>query len=278
MALAERLARQMVEHDRRAGQIVEERVEPLVEERQPVLHAGKAAALADGGIERVVARRRAEGRDVAAAEAADRLGRQRHLAHRPAASSALRWPVVRWVATSKARIDSSVSPKKSRRSGLRARRARRGRGCRRARRIRRPRAPSRRGRSRSSPAGAISAFMSTWLPGRARKVCASIAAAGGMRCSSALTVVRMTARCGCLRKRDHAGHGVEAARRGVGAGRDAVVGQAVPGREFQHRQVGRDEGERVDDGRQALAVAGDEDDRRRRALSRAAAATSAKAS
>ena len=85
--------------------------------------------------------------------------------------------------------------------------------------------------------------------------------AGGMRCSSALAVVRTTARCGVLRERGHRRQRVEAPRRGVGAGRDAVVGQAVPGRELEHRQVGRDEGQRLDDRRQALAVARDEEQR-----------------
>ncbi len=55
MALADRLARQMVEDDRHVRQIVEHRVEPFVEQRQPVLHAGKAPALADRRIERVIA-------------------------------------------------------------------------------------------------------------------------------------------------------------------------------------------------------------------------------
>ena len=45
VALVDRLARQMVENDRRARQIVEHRVQPLVVERQPVLHAGEAPAL-----------------------------------------------------------------------------------------------------------------------------------------------------------------------------------------------------------------------------------------
>ena len=43
---------------------------------------------------------------------------------------------------------------------------------------------------------AIRSFMLTTLPGLARKPCASMVSAGGMRCSSALAVVRMTARCG----------------------------------------------------------------------------------
>ena len=107
----------------------------------------------------------------------------------------------------------------------------------------------------------ISAFMSTWLPGLARNACASMTSAGGMRWSSALAVVRMTARCGALAQRGHRRQRVEAARGGIGAGRDAVIGQAVPGRKLEHRQVGRGEGERLDDRRQALAVARDEEQR-----------------
>ncbi len=64
-----------------------------------------------------------------------------------------------------------------------------------------------------------------------------------------------------LAQRDHRRQRVEPARGGIRAGRDAVVGQAVPGREFEHRQVRGDEGERLDDRGQALAVAGDEEQR-----------------
>ena len=80
--LGQRLARQMVEHERRVGQVVEQRVQLLVVERQPVLHAGEAPAFAHRRIERIVTRRRAERLDVVAAETADRLRRQRHFAHR----------------------------------------------------------------------------------------------------------------------------------------------------------------------------------------------------
>ena len=107
----------------------------------------------------------------------------------------------------------------------------------------------------------ISAFMSIWLPGRARSVCASMTAAGGMRCSSALAVVSTTARCGFLPSAAIAGHRIEPARRRIGAGRDAVVGQAVPGRQLEHRQFRRGKGQRLVDGRQPLAVARDEHDR-----------------
>ena len=53
------------------GTIVEQRIEPLVKQRQPMLHAGMAAAFADRFIEQIVARRRAESRDIAGAELAD---------------------------------------------------------------------------------------------------------------------------------------------------------------------------------------------------------------
>ena len=82
-----------------------------------------------------------------------------------------------------------------------------------------------------------------------------------MRWSSALAVVRMTARCGFLRSAVIADSASSRRAAASDAGRDAVVGQAVPGRKFQHRQVGRGEGERLGDGRQALAVARDEQDR-----------------
>ena len=64
------------DRDRRAVEIIEQRVHPLLEQRQPVFHAGMAAAFADGFIEQIVALRRAEGRDIAHAEAADGLGDQ----------------------------------------------------------------------------------------------------------------------------------------------------------------------------------------------------------
>ncbi|MNH88446.1 hypothetical protein D3C73_409550 [compost metagenome] len=68
-ALVARLLRLAVEEDRRGvRQIVEQRVQPVVEQRQPVLHALTARPLADGGVHRLVARR-AEQVQIAAAEA-----------------------------------------------------------------------------------------------------------------------------------------------------------------------------------------------------------------
>ena len=64
-----------------------------------------------------------------------------------------------------------------------------------------------------------------------------------------------------LLQRDHRRQRVETAGGGVRPGRHAIVGQAVPGGQLQHRQVGRGEGQRFDDRGQALAVARDEQDR-----------------
>ena len=277
MALGDRLVRQMVEDDRRVGQIVEQRLQPLVEERQPVLHAGEAAAFADRGVERVVARRRAERLDVVAAEAADRLRRQRHLAHRLQRD---RVALCRWCAAS--------------------RRRRRGwfPACRRRNRAAAaPRAPGAK-RSRMPPRTANSPTSRTVgtrskpdFSSRAISVVhvdlAARPGAEGLRLDHLGRRHALQQRVGGgqddgavrrLAQRDHGRQRVEPARGGVGAGRDAVIGQAVPGRQFEHRQVGRHEGERLDDGRQALAVARHEQRPARPAPSRPRRDASAKAS
>ncbi len=63
-----------LDRDRRAVEIIEQRVHPILEQRQPVFHAGMAAAFADSLVQRIVAFRRAEGCDITHAEAADGLG------------------------------------------------------------------------------------------------------------------------------------------------------------------------------------------------------------
>ncbi len=69
-ALGGRLFGSGVEHERRIADIVEQRVEMVVKERQPVLEADRAPAFADGGVEVVVRRGRAEFLGVELAEAA----------------------------------------------------------------------------------------------------------------------------------------------------------------------------------------------------------------
>ena len=81
-ALVPRLGRLVVDADQGAGrQIVEQAGHPLVEQRQPVLQPGATAALADGGVQGIVAGR-AELGDIALAEARDAVGVQQGLADR----------------------------------------------------------------------------------------------------------------------------------------------------------------------------------------------------
>ena len=71
-----------VEHERRVADIVEDRVEAFVEQRQPVLEADRAAAFADRGVEIVARGRRAEFCGVGLTEALIDVGRQPRFAHR----------------------------------------------------------------------------------------------------------------------------------------------------------------------------------------------------
>ena len=80
--LARRLFVQRLQDHRRAGQIVEQRVHPVVKQRQPMLHAGMAAAFAHRLVQHVVALGGAERRDIAGAEFADRLGGELEFRHR----------------------------------------------------------------------------------------------------------------------------------------------------------------------------------------------------
>ena len=56
-----------------SGEMIEQGRQPLLEQRQPMLHAGEAAALADRLVERIAGRGGAEGLAIAAAEALDRF-------------------------------------------------------------------------------------------------------------------------------------------------------------------------------------------------------------
>ncbi len=61
---------QRLDHDRGAGEIIEQRVEVVMEQRQPMLHAGIAAAFAHRLVEQVVGLGRTEGLHIAGAERA----------------------------------------------------------------------------------------------------------------------------------------------------------------------------------------------------------------
>ena len=80
--LDRRLLHGRVENHRRASRVGEQRVEVFVEQRQPVFEPGRAAPLADRLVKLVAACLAAKLRRVSAAETADRLARQLHLAHR----------------------------------------------------------------------------------------------------------------------------------------------------------------------------------------------------
>ena len=71
-----------VEHHGRGADVIEQRVGAAMKQRQPMLHAGMAAALADGFVELIAVYMPAELGDIGLAEAFHRLRGQRHLAHR----------------------------------------------------------------------------------------------------------------------------------------------------------------------------------------------------
>ena len=110
-------SRQRLEHDRACRADSRTACPAGVEQRQPMLHAGDAAAFAHRFVERIVRRRRAERRDIAGAEAPDRVAGELELGDRHEIERA---QLGRWcagVSGSKLRMDSSVSPKKSSRTG-----------------------------------------------------------------------------------------------------------------------------------------------------------------
>ena len=80
--LARGVLGQRLQDHRRARHVVEQRVEPVVEQRQPVLHAGMAAALAHRLVQQVLGIGGAERRDIAGAEFADRVGGELELGDR----------------------------------------------------------------------------------------------------------------------------------------------------------------------------------------------------
>jgi len=73
---------QRFEYHRGTHYIVEQRLEPVLEQRQPMLHAAMATAFAHRVIEEVVGRGGAEGRHVTKAEAPDRFRGELEFGHR----------------------------------------------------------------------------------------------------------------------------------------------------------------------------------------------------
>src|SRR5665213_2240976 len=73
---------QMLKRQRRTRQIVEQSFQRIVEQREPVLHAGIAATLAHRFVQQVVRRASAELGDIAGAEAPDGFGDELEFRHR----------------------------------------------------------------------------------------------------------------------------------------------------------------------------------------------------
>ena len=116
-ALRARVVDKRIERDGRARQVIEQRGEAVMEEREPMFHALVLAPGRDRLVKRVVAGDGAEQLDIALAEGAAHVRRQRHFAHGKKMKRFRAAPRVRCVLGSKARSCSSVSPKKSRRTG-----------------------------------------------------------------------------------------------------------------------------------------------------------------
>ena len=75
------IVRQRIERDDRASDIIEQRVEAIVKEREPMLHALMLLARRDGLVKRIVSGHGAEQLHVALPETASHVGRERHFAH-----------------------------------------------------------------------------------------------------------------------------------------------------------------------------------------------------
>jgi hypothetical protein len=257
--LAQRLGRQMVEHHGRFRQIVENRLKPFMEKRQPVLHAGKPTPFADRSIERVIARWRAECLNVVAAEPADRLRRKRDLAHRLQRQTlALAGGALRRHVEGPDRFQRVAEEVEPQRFG-------------RTRRIEIKDAAAH--REFANVAHGCHPFECGIFEPRDQGVHVDLVAGprmeglrldGASRRNALQDGVCSGQDYGAMRgpaERDHRGHGVKAARGGIRAGRNPVVGQAIPSRKLQQWKLGGGKRKRLGDCRQALPVAGNEDNR-----------------
>ena len=80
--LARGVLRERLQYDRRTGNVVQQRVEPIVKKRQPVLHSGMTAAFTHRVIKEVVGHGGTKRFHIARPEAADGLGRQLEFRYR----------------------------------------------------------------------------------------------------------------------------------------------------------------------------------------------------
>ena len=80
--LGHHLARAIIQNKWGRANIIQQAVQFLMKQRQPVLHAGIAPPLAHGFIKLVAARHAAKGRDIGLTKAAHGLSGELHLTHR----------------------------------------------------------------------------------------------------------------------------------------------------------------------------------------------------
>ena len=244
---------QRLDHQRRARDIVEQRFKPVVKQRQPMLHAGIAAALAHRFVQHVVARRRAERRDIAGTEFADGVGGQLEFGDRHEIERAhvvLRALGLRIEHTDRfQRIAEEIEPRRIVHAG----------------------------RKQVEDAAAHGIFAGL-AHGRGADIAVElepahhpvhakhIAGRGRQRLTGNHCPRRdplqdrvhrgqqhrrpvAALHIGEPRQRDHA------LRQRGGMRRHAVIGQAIPGREFQHCEIGREKGNAARQSRHARTIA-----------------------
>ena len=225
-----------------------------------MFHAGETAAFADGGIERIARARRAEQLDIGAAEAADGLRRQRHLAHRlerdrlAIADGELAGDIES--ADRFQRVAKEIEPQRLFGAGhVKVQNA------------------AAHGEFADIAHGRHALEAGRTEP-RDELVHLDLVAGFGHQALRRDCLDRRNALQDCVDggeddramrlgfQRDDAGQRIEPPRGGIRTRRDAVIRQAVPGRQFQHRQGRIGKGQRLGNRRQALSVPGDKNDRR----------------
>ncbi len=249
-----------VEQQRRVIEVLEQRVEAWVEQRQPMFEALRAAALAHRFVERIAARLGAEMGDIALAETLDRLGANLRLVDRHEIERAqLRGRALAFRVEGADRLQHVAEKVEPHRAGQ-------------ARRIKIDNAAAqgvfaalanRRSARKTvgvEPGGQLMRIdRSAWRGGKAggghvlaRRQALGQGGDGGEQNA------RLFQRGARARKTRQSGHALGGYG---GIGRDAVIGLAVPGREFQDFRVRRGESQGLAEGAQAPAVARDMDQR-----------------
>ena len=247
------------ERQRRAGQIIENGLERVVEQRQPVLHAGIAAALAHRLVQEIVGRGGTELGHVAGAEAADGFRDQLEFRHRHQVEPA-QWRF----ASLRLRIERADCLQRVAEEIKADRQVHAGR-------IEIENAAAHRVVARlAHRRGAGEAV--ELQPGHDARHANDVAGRDRQRVRRREVARRHALQRGVTRGEQHRGlvaalHAGEPRQRGhalrhhAGIRRHPVIGQTIPGREFHGQNIGPEEGERARQRRHALAVAADHAER-----------------